>query len=165
VLQRRTEGGSHYLALAGLPGGRVPRPDLSLAPRLFRALHRAIRAGLVASAHDLSEGGLAVAAAEMAFAGGLGLSLDLGRIELADLGKNRDPDATRLYSESCSRFLVEVAEGKAAEFERAFAGLPCAHVGSVLPTGRLALRGTGGGMLADVDVEDLRRAHQGSFRG
>ena len=46
--------------------------DLELAPRLFRGVHEAMLRGLVRACHDLSEGGLAVAAAEMAFAGGIG---------------------------------------------------------------------------------------------
>src|SRR5207244_1046780 len=68
-------GGSHYHLIHGQNGGVVPRVDVELAPRLFTRLHDAIAAGLVRSCHDLSEGGLAVAAAEMAFAGGIGADL------------------------------------------------------------------------------------------
>ena len=159
-------GGSHYLAHLGLRGGAPPRPDLAEAPRLLRALHAALREGLAAACHDLSEGGLAVAAAEMAFGGGLGLELDLARVPVAEqLPAGCDPDATRLFSESCSRFLVEVAEGSAPAFERALAGLPCAHVGRVVSPARMVVRGTRGATIADVDVEELRRAHRGTFRG
>ncbi len=164
-------GGSQYLELLGREGGRVPRPDLSLAPRLFAALHAAIAQGQVLACHDLSEGGLAVAAAEMAFAGELGMELELARVVLTggDASGNSastfDPDSARLYSESCSRFLVEVAEGSAASFERALAGLPCAQVGRVVETKRFAARGVNGKPLFDLDLEELRRAHQGSFRG
>jgi phosphoribosylformylglycinamidine synthase len=104
-------GGSHYLAAAGREGGTVPRPDLEVAPRILRAAHAAIRAGSVLACHDLSEGGLAVAAAEMAFAGEIGLEIDLAEVGLPALEKSFDPDSTRLYSQSCSRLLVEVAEG------------------------------------------------------
>ena len=68
-------GGSHYHLVHGLDGGAVPRVDLEAAPRLFRQLHEAIARGLVRACHDLSEGGLAVAVAEMAFAGGVGADL------------------------------------------------------------------------------------------
>ena len=164
-------GGSQYLALEGLEGGRVPRPDLQTSPRLFAALHAAIRSGEVLACHDLSEGGLAVAAAEMAFAGDLGLEIELARIELASApgdgnsASRFDPDSARLYSESCSRFLVEVAEGSAASFERMLAGLPCVQIGRVVETKRFAARGVNGKPLFDLDLEELRRAHQGSFRG
>jgi phosphoribosylformylglycinamidine synthase len=168
----RTElGGSQYLRALGLDGGAVPRPDLEEAPRLFAALHRAISSGLVLACHDLSEGGLAVAAAEMAFAGGLGLDLELAKVALLDpesAGKSRtgiDPESARLYSESCSRFLVEVAEGSAASFERLLAGLPCADVARVVPTKRFAARGVDGKPLFELELEELRRAHQGAFRG
>ena len=69
-------------------------------------MHRAIRGGLVRACHDLSEGGLAVAAAEMAFAGGLGARLQLDAMPASgELG-----DARRcLFSESNTRFLCEVA--------------------------------------------------------
>ena len=164
-------GGSQYLGLLGLDGGRVPRPDLEEAPRIFAALHRAIGAGLVLACHDLSEGGLAVAAAEMAFAGELGLELDLSKVRLepADAsGKSRtgfDPGSAQLYSESCSRFLVEVAEGSAASFEKALAGLPCAEIARVVETKRFAARGVDGKPLFELDLEELRRAHTGGFRG
>jgi phosphoribosylformylglycinamidine synthase subunit PurSL len=159
-------GGSHYLALVGREGGRAPRPDLDVAPKLFRALHRAIQERLVLACHDLSEGGLAVAAAEMAFAGCLGLDLRLADVPLEALDARYDPDGTRLYSESCSRFLCEVAPGSAAAFERELASLPWAHVGEVTASGRLRIQGkTGGAALVDIGIEDLRRAHRGGFQG
>ena len=158
-------GGSHYLGLLGLDGGRVPRPDLALAPRILRAVHAAIRAGTVLACHDLSEGGLPVAAAEMAFAGGLGVEIDLGKVRLPALEKNFDPDSTRLYSQSCSRFLVEVAEGSATAFERAFQGLPCDAIGRTSSETKLRIRGSAGGILVDADIEELRRAFHGGFQG
>jgi len=164
-------GGSKYLELLAREGGRVPRPDLREAPRVFAALHAAMQAGLVLACHDLSEGGLGVAAAEMAFAGGLGLELELARVPLEPLesagksGTGFDPESARLYSESCSRFLVEVAEGSATSFEKALAGLPCADVARVVPTKHFAARGVDGKPLFALDLEQLRRAHQGSFHG
>ena len=68
-------GGSHLGLVSGASGGRVPRMDPGIALPTFKAVHQGICQGLIRSCHDLSEGGLAVAAAEMAFAGGLGLRL------------------------------------------------------------------------------------------
>ena len=76
----------------------VPRVDMELAPRLSDKLHEAICRGLVRSCHDLSEGGLAVAVAEMAFAGGVGADLT-GLSKTAAL-----PDESLLFSESQTRF-------------------------------------------------------------
>jgi phosphoribosylformylglycinamidine synthase len=70
---RNELGGSHFSLVNGLSGGAVPRVDPAAGRQVFKAVSAAIRDGLVRACHDLSEGGLAVAAAEMAFSGGLGL--------------------------------------------------------------------------------------------
>jgi phosphoribosylformylglycinamidine synthase len=114
--------GSHYamvldcaLDRARLAQTSVPRVDFARAPITMRALGGAIRAGLVAACHDLSEGGLAVAAAEMALAGLLGLDVDLAR---APHGRQAGDALTLLFSESASRFLVEVAPQQQVAFEQ-----------------------------------------------
>ena len=164
-------GASAYFDVAGIDtpdgeptGARVPRPDLDRAPRTLAALHGAIAAGLVRAAHDLSEGGLAVAAAEMAFAGGLGAELALERVPLeGELPADCDPAATRLYSESCTRWLVEVAPEHAADFEAHLAGAVFAAVGEVAGGERLRVT-HGGTELIDLPLADLRRAHQSGFQ-
>jgi phosphoribosylformylglycinamidine synthase len=150
--------------------GPVPRVDLERAPRILAALHAALAGGEVASCHDLSEGGLAVAAAEMAFGGGLGLALDLAAVpfEEASAGAGAldgDADTLRLYSESCTRFLVEVEPARAADFERRLAGLPCARVGSVETRPFLTVRGVAGRTLFELPLEELRRAFHSAFQG
>ena len=76
-LTRDELGGSHFHIVQSQSGGEVPQLDPQSARKTFAAVHRAIHAGLVRACHDLSEGGLAVAAAEMAFAGGLGAIIDI----------------------------------------------------------------------------------------
>jgi phosphoribosylformylglycinamidine synthase len=158
-------GGSQYLATCGLAGGTVPAPDLEQAPAILRELHAAIADGLVASCHDLSEGGLAVAAAECAFAGELGLELDLAAVPAAAAPPGYDADAMLLFSESCTRFLVEVDPEHAADFEERLAGLPCAAVGEVTQRPELVVRGCGGEELVRLPVDDLRRAFHSGFQG
>src|SRR5690606_32254355 len=80
---------------------------------------------LVRACHDLSEGGLAVALAEMAFAGGIGVKIELGDVPGAD----DTHVAVRLFSESNTRFLCEVAPEHSAPFEQIFDGLPLARIG------------------------------------
>src|SRR5262249_11028961 len=92
-------GGSHYHLMIGQQGGAVPQPHLGLAQRIFQRLHEASRRGLVRSCHDLSEGGLAVALAEMAFAGGIGA-------DVTHLGAGDLADEVLLFSESTTRFMV-----------------------------------------------------------
>ncbi len=152
--------GSHYALVNGLEGGQVPTVDPQRARETFAALHRAIRSGLVRACHDLSEGGLAAAAAEMAFAGGLG-----ARIELAAMPTEGEMDepAARLFSESNSRFLCEVAPEGAAEFEQALAGVPVANIGEVTDATSLVIvfRET---KVIDADIYELKEAWQAPLR-
>ena len=96
-------GGSHFNVVTKQTGGNVPRVDLELAPRIFAAVHSAIMQGLLRACHDTSEGGLAVALAEMAFAGGVGADLTTFK----DVASGVD-DTVRLFSESASRVVLEV---------------------------------------------------------
>jgi phosphoribosylformylglycinamidine synthase len=124
-----TFGGSHFALLTGQPSAQpVPAPS-ELAPRVYKALHQAILSGWVRAAHDLSEGGLGVAAAEMAIAGRLGLGLELPGV---------DPLAA-LFGETNGCLLVEVPTAHAAQFARHFAGLPCLPLGRVTLDGQLSL--------------------------
>ena len=114
-------GGSHYNLVNCLTGGKVPTVDTDMAPRIFRALHQTLKQGLVLSCHDLSEGGLAVAAAEMAFAGGVGVE-----IEVASDG------VAALFSESNTRFLIEVSLKHRVLLESIFANLPHTCIGKTI---------------------------------
>ncbi|HVA46733.1 MAG TPA: phosphoribosylformylglycinamidine synthase subunit PurL [Pirellulales bacterium] len=127
-LTREELGGSHFNLVESLSGGRVPTVDAAVAKRTFYALHAAIDAGLVRSCHDLSEGGLAVAVAEMAFAGGLGARIALDRIPSE--GPQSSP-IVALFSESNTRFLCEVPKERAGEFESRLADVAHARVGEV----------------------------------
>ncbi|PDW02868.1 phosphoribosylformylglycinamidine synthase subunit PurL [Candidatus Viridilinea mediisalina] len=148
-------GGSHLDAILGRDGlaGQVPQVDLVAARATFAALHGAITQGLVAACHDLSEGGLAVAAAEMVLAGHLGLDL-----ELDALGGELDV-TTRLFSETPSRFLVEVRPGDAAAFESVLAGVALVELGAVQHEALLRLRADGQ-IVAEVELDALRQAWQ-----
>ena len=119
-------GGSEYYKLKGFLGNSVPKLQATKARKTYYNLTKAMGGGFVKSCHDLSEGGLAVAAAEMAFAGGLGLEIDLKKVPGKDLARN---DFV-LFSESNSRFLIEVAETDKEEFE-GLMGKACAQIGKV----------------------------------
>lgn len=148
-------GGSHFHLVNGLPGGRVPRVDLERAPRIFRAVSGAIAAGLVRSCHDLSEGGLAAALAEMAFSGNLGADIDL-RVMGAHSGLEHD--AVLLFSESNTRFVVEVAPANVERFRELFAGLPLAELGTVSALPRLVVRGMTNETRIDAALDELKQA-------
>jgi phosphoribosylformylglycinamidine synthase len=153
-------GGSHFDLVCGTAGGRVPRVDLDLAPRIFRGLHAAISRGLVRACHDLSEGGLAVAVAEMAFAGGIGA-------DITRHGDSAEPlaDEVALFAESTSRFLLEVRPRDATALrESVGAGVPLAEVGHTCPEPRLRIAGGGGGWIVSAVLAQLKEAWQMPLR-
>lgn len=151
-------GGSHYSLVQGHSGGHVPRVDAAAARRLFGTMHSAIRDGLLRACHDLSEGGLAVAAAEMAFSGGLGLHLDLDAATQALPATEAQlaPHDVLLFSESPSRFLCEVRPQDRDAFVQAMRDMPCCHVGQVTADQQLRITHQGG-TLIDQPIQALRQ--------
>jgi len=106
-------GGSEYYEARGEIGLNVPKVNPKEAIKLYNALSEAIDKKLVASAHGIYKGGLAVALAPISFAGGYGLEIDLDKVPTDGLN-NIDKI---LYSESASRFLVTVAPENKERFE------------------------------------------------
>jgi len=154
-------GGSEYYKLKGYLGANVPKVKAGKAKRTFKAVTKAIDYGLVRSCHDLSEGGLAVAAAEMAFAGGFGLEIDLCKVPLK--GVERSDFA--LFSESNSRFLIEVAEADRVEFEGLMKGKKCAKIGKVTQDEKLLIHGLDGKVAVDASLADLRKSWKKTLSG
>ncbi|MCA9027688.1 MAG: phosphoribosylformylglycinamidine synthase subunit PurL [Planctomycetaceae bacterium] len=149
-------GGSHYHLSVGIDGGEVPRVDMEQAPRVFAALHEAITSNLLRSCHDLSEGGLAVAIAEMAFAGGYGVDVSLG-------GFGKMDDTVALFSESCTRFVVEVPAADADRFEELIkqrTGRSAVQLGLVTEKGRVRIVSIEGNVRIDESIDDLKECWQ-----
>lgn len=157
-------GGSHYAAIRG--GGlaqssdhlAIPRVNLDLGPRTARAVADLIQNRLVASAHDCSDGGLLVAAAEMAFAGRVGLDLDLAALPVAP-GVSLDA-AAMCFAETPSRYLLEVAPDHLDAVIRSLrdAAIPFGQIGTFAPHHRLTLRTPQAGQLLSADLDTLRAA-------
>ena len=115
-------GGSIYLEQRG---GTSPAPavNLDISPELVSGVTEAARGGLLRSCHDVSDGGLAVTLAEMAFGGGMGFDVDI-----AGLRREARADVT-LFSEAPSRWVVEVARDRAAEFLKLWGERPAVRLG------------------------------------
>jgi phosphoribosylformylglycinamidine synthase len=154
-------GGSEYYKLKGYLGANVPKVKGAKAKRTFKAVTKAIDLGLIKTCHDLSEGGLAVAAAEMAFAGGYGLELDLGKVP----GKALERSDFVLFSESNSRFLVEVSEKDRQEFEALMKGKACAKIGKVTKDEKLLIHGLNQKIVVDASLAELRRSWKKTLSG
>jgi phosphoribosylformylglycinamidine synthase len=129
-LTRSELGGSECFSELGIRGGQVPQVDLISARKRYLSMFQAIQKGYITSCHDLSDGGLGVAAAEMAIGGRIGAQIDLDRIP--SQGTSLSP-VELLYSESASRFLVTVRPEHRTRFERCFAGQPLAWIGQTVP--------------------------------
>jgi phosphoribosylformylglycinamidine synthase len=157
---REEMGGSHFALLNDVQGGDAPAVDPVQARKVFTALHCAIRNGLVLACHDLSEGGLGVAAAEMAFGGGLGARIQLDAIESA--GSLCDT-AVLLFSESNTRFLCEVQPSRVEEFESAMQGVVISRIGSVEESGEFNVVHRGKQVIAS-HITALKKAWQATFK-
>ncbi len=164
-------GGSHLAHVEGWTGGNVPQVDPSRSKATFAALYKAIRAGCVCACHDLSEGGLAVAAAEMSLAGGLGMRLYLMEVphEITAPHAAELPGGLAtalLFAESNSRFLVEVCEDALTHFEETMGDVPHAAVGEVTESPRLVVADIdpmAEEHLIDIDLAALKQAWQKPF--
>jgi phosphoribosylformylglycinamidine synthase len=141
-------------------GANVPKLDLEMAPTIAAKMAEALADGLAVSCHDCSEGGLAVALAEMAFAGGLGIEADL-------YGIPKSKDCTRvdaqLFSESNCRYVVEVEPSKYDAFATLMLNLPFGQLGKVKTEPRLVIRSEEGRKVIDADLDILRQAWQKTF--
>ena len=155
-------GGSEYYRLRGLIGRSVPKVRVEEAAKTMKAVIRAIDSGYVKACHDLSEGGLGVAAAEMAFSGGLGLEINLSRVKVSSELSRSD---YVLFSESNSRFLIEVPERFRDEFEALMEGSPFSLIGRVRAEDWFSIYGLDGSRVVDVSVRELRAAWKSTFGG
>ncbi|MCC7407146.1 MAG: phosphoribosylformylglycinamidine synthase subunit PurS [Phycisphaeraceae bacterium] len=156
-------GGSQYLGLYADPAAdpRIARVDLSLGTRCAAAVAALVERGLIASAHDCSDGGLLVAAAEMAFAGRVGLDLDLDRVPS---GVAITPVAAA-YAETPSRYLLEVAPESIDAVVRLLraANVPFAQVGRFADHPELRVRTDKQGMLLRESLDGLRKSWLGTL--
>jgi phosphoribosylformylglycinamidine synthase len=156
-MTRDETGGSEYFASKGFVGNKVPKVlEPENAIKMYRAIHSAMKAKLVASCHDLSDGGLGVALAESAFSGGLGAEISLRGLSVDNVNR---ADAA-LFSESPCRFLVSVRQDRRAAFEEAMSGFACACIGQVTEPPRLKVTGMNDDPVVDADIWDLKKAWQ-----
>jgi len=153
-------GGSHYHDVLGYIGNSVPKVRPEEGRRTMRALSNAIDKGLVRACHDCSEGGIGVAGAEMAFAGGYGM-----RMRLRDIPKSEDAcqDDVLLFSESNSRFIVEVPKGLQTEFEQVMSATDVGLVGEITEGKNFEVIGLHGRVIVRAEIDELKAAWQGTF--
>jgi phosphoribosylformylglycinamidine synthase II len=153
-------GASEYYDMLGHLGANVPKVDAAAALTLYRTVNKAQVQGLLASCHDLSDGGLGVALAEKAFAGGYGMRIELKQV-FRDEGLRED---AILFSETQSRLLVTVRPENRQVFEEIFAGQPLSLLGEVADDQELLILGLDGQVLVQADINELKEAWQAPLR-
>ena len=150
-------GGSHFYKIHNQLGANVPKVDIDSAITTAQKIHETITAGIIESCHDCSEGGLAVALAEMAFAGGFGIQADLN-----GLPTTADCDCPHkcLFSESNSRYIVEVAPENFDSFAKAMLDVTFGQIAAVTEKQNLTILSKENKPLIDIDLASLKDAWQ-----
>ncbi len=156
-------GGSHYQMVRSDDSRdrRIAHTDLVAGPTNARAVASLIAKGLVASAHDCSDGGMLAAAAEMALAGRIGLELDLDALPTT----RQLDDVTACFAETPSRYLLEVTPANLDAVVRSLrqASVPFGQVGIFASHDRVKVRSGKQGRVVDVDLMSLREAWRGTL--
>ncbi len=137
-------------------GGHVPllpHPEKNLST--YRALSGCIRDGLVRTAHDCSEGGLAVSLAEMCIGGRIGAQVDIDGTGEADVWG-------RMWGESLGRIVVAVAPEHESAFLASMKGHPTTVLGTVVSEPHLTVV-DGDTALVSLDVETMATAWKGTL--
>ncbi|HHT9138891.1 MAG TPA: phosphoribosylformylglycinamidine synthase subunit PurL [Candidatus Wunengus sp. YC60] len=160
-LTRPELGGSHYHHIHGYKGNNVPKVDAILGKKAMNTLSQATKQRIIRSCHDCSEGGLAVAASEMAFAGGFGLTLNLSAVVTEGTIHRND---TLLFSESNSRFVVEVRPEHQKQFETLVRDIPCGMLGKVTAEPFLKIYGLNNKLIVHENICDLKESWQAPLR-
>ncbi len=161
-------GGSHYYDLYSCTGNSVPKVYPKYAKNIFNALNKATDSGLIRSMHDCSDGGLGVAAAEMSFSGGLGADLFISevpyKIQNSRIKNHNLRNDFMLFSESNSRFVVEVEKRNQRLFERTLRGIPFGLIGCVNNSSKFKVYGLDGKLCVGADISELKEAWQKPLR-
>jgi phosphoribosylformylglycinamidine synthase len=162
-------GGSHYYELLGEVGNNVPQVRAKQAKLLMDKLSKAINEGLVRAGHDCSEGGIGVAAAEMAFSGGIGVEIDLKKVPFVSVQRSagsvqKKRNDTILFSESNSRFIVEVPKKSKAKFEKIMAGSVIGLIGKSIKEKTFKVKGLDNKIIVKAKLDELKEAWQKTLR-
>jgi phosphoribosylformylglycinamidine synthase len=154
-------GSQYYYWLMQKLGNKLPEVRPELAQNTFQAVYQAVQRELIVSCHDLSEGGLAVALAEMCFAGGLGAEISLASVPVEEPLRNYQ----LLFSESNSRFLVEVPRRKSTEFESLLKDLGAVFgmIGATRNEPELKIYGVSSREVVIAKIDELKKAWQSTF--
>ncbi|MBI4080404.1 MAG: phosphoribosylformylglycinamidine synthase subunit PurL [Candidatus Levybacteria bacterium] len=143
-------GGTTYFSIRNSQANSIPRVDIKTLPKTLAAVTKGIQAGNILAVHDISEGGIASALAEMCFGAGFGATVDVKKIAMTR------PDFT-LFNETAGTFLIEVANEKTAK--KLFRNVPYAIIGTTKQSSTIEVF-HGKKQLADARINTLKTAWQ-----
>ncbi|PIP67553.1 MAG: phosphoribosylformylglycinamidine synthase subunit PurL [Candidatus Omnitrophica bacterium CG22_combo_CG10-13_8_21_14_all_43_16] len=152
-------GGSHYNLINNSIGNNAPIVDAASGLKIFNRMSEAAGLGLLRACHDLSEGGIAAALAEMAFSGGFGTEIKLKAVP-CKVKRNE----IILFSESNTRFIAEVRKEDKKIFENLMKGVSIGLLGEVSEKKGLRVYGLEGKKVIDADIDKLKEAWQKPLR-
>ena len=154
-------GGGEFYQMMDEVGLNVPEVDGNEVKPLYVSLHKAIKQGLLSSAHAVTRGGLAVHLAMVAMGGEIGMEIHLEKIPCPP-GLT---DTQILYSESAGRFVVTVDPEKKDGFEAFFTGMKTGCLGSVSESPFFRVRDRGGSLIIEEEIGQLKACWEKPFGG
>ena len=158
-ITKKELGATDYFDELGFTGNSVPYVEPEKSIVRYRKYHKALMEGLIASGHDCSDGGLGVTLAESAFAGEIGMDIDLNKVPIKDV----DRDDYLLFSESASRFVVTIHPENKEKFEQIMNGTEFANIG-IVSGKNLIIKGLKGNEIINSDIFSLKEAWQNTIR-
>ena len=153
-------GGSEYFAQFNRIGNIAPQVRGTQAKKTFQSMEKAIKSGIIRSCHDISDGGLACALAESAFAGDIGIDADLNAVPCSGVFR----DDILLFSESASRFVATIREEDLGKFQNLFRSVPYGVIGKVIAGKSFRIKGLRGDVIIDTSIDLLKEAWQTPFK-
>ncbi|HUT85587.1 MAG TPA: phosphoribosylformylglycinamidine synthase subunit PurL [Elusimicrobiales bacterium] len=146
---------SIFSRINGVKIGKAPKVNIEKAFESYKILQNAISKGYILSAHDLSDGGLGVTLAEMAFTADIGVAVNLAQVPFK--GKTKNDDIV-LFSETPSRIVVEVSSDNEKEFLKMFKGQTVKRIGYTVPEKKLFVEGLKGKLIISESLTKLKNA-------
>ena len=158
-------GGSQLYNLYGFVGNNVPKVNPQESIGLMKSLHKAINAGIIESCHDCSEGGLGVALAEMSFAGGYGVEINLSKVkyDMRKVESEKFRNLQLLFSESNSRFVVEITQKNRKKFEKILRGKVFSCIGKARKDKKFVVCGINKKVIINENIDNLKASWQKPF--
>ncbi len=157
-------GAGEFYAEHGFIGKNVPKLNFKISGKIYRTVSKAIAQNLTESCHDCSDGGLAVALAECAFSGDVGIEVNLANVPKEGNLSNEKI----LFSESAGRFIVGLKKENKGKFENLMKGINFANIGFVRKDRKFIVKGNEGKEekeIINVDIDELRDAWKTPLNG